>query len=120
MAAERTESKTILLTGPITLYEVSAVRETLRMALAEGKRLRIDLSDSGPWDLAGLQLLISCGGRAGSRSNGTPGQRSGGVHRDRRAIRFVGLVAHGPGVRNASKLCGSHVGPTVDRTGAFR
>ena len=52
--------KTFLLTGPITLYEVSAVRESLRSALAEGKPLRIDLSDSGPWDLAGLQLLISC------------------------------------------------------------
>ena len=60
MAADRSESKTILLTGPITLYEVSAVRQTLRLALAEGKRLRIDLRDSGPWDLAGLQLLVSC------------------------------------------------------------
>jgi anti-anti-sigma factor len=60
MTVEQTETKTILLTGPITLYEVSAVRETLRLALAEGKRLRIDLSDSGPWDLAGLQLLVSC------------------------------------------------------------
>ena len=60
MTVEQTEVKTLLLTGPITLYEVSAVCETLRMALAEGKPLRIDLSDSGPWDLAGLQLLISC------------------------------------------------------------
>jgi ABC-type transporter Mla MlaB component len=60
MAVEPTEVKTILLTGPITLYEVSAVREALRTALAEGKQLRIDLSDSGPWDLAGLQLLVSC------------------------------------------------------------
>ena len=60
MAVEQSEVKTILLTGPITLYEVSAVRETLRKALAEGKQLRIDLTDSGPWDLAGLQLLISC------------------------------------------------------------
>jgi anti-anti-sigma factor len=60
MAVEQSEVKTILLTGPITLYKVSEVRETLREALAEGKQLRIDLSDSGPWDLAGLQLLISC------------------------------------------------------------
>jgi ABC-type transporter Mla MlaB component len=60
MAVEPTEVKTIVLTGPITLYEVSAVRENLRMALAEGKALRIDLADSGPWDLAGLQLLVSC------------------------------------------------------------
>ena len=67
MTVEPTEVKTILLTGPITLYEVSAVRETLRMALAEGKPLRIDLSDSGPWDLAGLQLLISCVKTARSR-----------------------------------------------------
>jgi ABC-type transporter Mla MlaB component len=54
------DEKTILVTGPITIYEVSTVRETLRAALDEGKPLRIDLSDSGPWDVAGLQLLISC------------------------------------------------------------
>jgi ABC-type transporter Mla MlaB component len=60
MTIEETVVKTLLLTGPITLYEVSAVCESLRMALSEGKPLRIDLSDSGPWDLAGLQLLISC------------------------------------------------------------
>jgi len=54
------EVTTIPLTGPITLYEVSAVCGILRTALAEGKQLRIDLTDSGPWDLAGLQLLISC------------------------------------------------------------
>jgi ABC-type transporter Mla MlaB component len=61
MAGEQKEVKTILLTGPITLYEVSAVRESLSTALAEGKSLlQIDLSDSGPWDLAGLQLIVSC------------------------------------------------------------
>ncbi len=60
MANEQSEIKTILLAGPVTLYEVSAVRETLRGALADGKRLQIDLSDTGPWDLAGLQVLISC------------------------------------------------------------
>jgi ABC-type transporter Mla MlaB component len=60
MTVEPTEVKTIRLTGPLTLYEVSAVCEALRMALSEEKPLRIDLSDSGPWDLAGLQLLISC------------------------------------------------------------
>lgn len=49
-----------LLTGPVTLYEVATVRETLRAALAGGEPLRLDLSDSGPWDIAGLQLLISC------------------------------------------------------------
>ena len=51
---------TIPLTGPVTVYEVGTIRETLRTALAEGKSVRIDLSDSGPWDVAGLQLLISC------------------------------------------------------------
>jgi anti-anti-sigma factor len=60
MAVEQTEYKTLRLTGPITLYEVSAVRESLRKALAEGKQLSLDLSDSGPWDLAGVQLLVSC------------------------------------------------------------
>jgi anti-anti-sigma factor len=60
MTVEKPEVTTILLTGPITLYEVAAVGETLRKALAEGKQLRIDLTDSGPWDLAGFQLLIAC------------------------------------------------------------
>ena len=60
MAVEPAPDKTILLTGPITLYEVSTVRQTLRAALAEGRPVRIDLSDTGPWDIAGLQLLISC------------------------------------------------------------
>jgi anti-anti-sigma factor len=60
MAVEPTEFKTIVLTGPITLYEVSTVRETLRMAFAEGKPIRIDLGDSGPWDFAGFQVLVSC------------------------------------------------------------
>ncbi len=60
MAIEETVIKTLVLTGPITLYEVSAVCESLRIALSEGKSMRIDLSDSGPWDLSGLQVLISC------------------------------------------------------------
>jgi ABC-type transporter Mla MlaB component len=60
MTVEPPDVKTIRLTGPITIYEVSPVCETLRMALADEKALRIDLSDSGPWDLAGLQVLISC------------------------------------------------------------
>jgi ABC-type transporter Mla MlaB component len=47
------------LSGPITLYESLEVRETLRAALAEKRDLRVDLDASGPWDLAGLQLLVS-------------------------------------------------------------
>jgi ABC-type transporter Mla MlaB component len=60
MTVEQEEVNTIRLTGPVTLYEVAEVCETLRMALSDGKPVRIDLSDSGPWDLAGIQLLISC------------------------------------------------------------
>jgi ABC-type transporter Mla MlaB component len=67
MTVEESLVKTLLLTGPITLYEVSAVCESLRLALSEGKPLRIDLSDSGPWDLSGLQLLISCVSSARNR-----------------------------------------------------
>ena len=54
------EGTEFVLSGPVTLYEVAAVRDALRSALAGGKPLRIDLSESGPWDIAGLQLLISC------------------------------------------------------------
>jgi ABC-type transporter Mla MlaB component len=60
MAIERPDLKTISFEGPATIYEVSARRETLREALTEGKNLRIDLGSSGKWDLAGLQLLVSC------------------------------------------------------------
>jgi ABC-type transporter Mla MlaB component len=60
MAVEPTESKTIVVAGPLTLYEVSVVRDSLRMALADADNLRIDLSESGPWDLAGIQLLVAC------------------------------------------------------------
>lgn len=50
---------TLALSGPITLYESVDVRETLITALSQGKNLAIDLATSGPWDLAGLQLLVS-------------------------------------------------------------
>jgi ABC-type transporter Mla MlaB component len=52
--------KTILLEGPITIYEVSAIRETLLAAMDEHEDFIIDLSESAKWDLAGLQLMISC------------------------------------------------------------
>lgn len=67
MTVEPKETKTVVLSGPVTLYEVLAVRETLQTAVAEGKHLRIDLSNSGEWDLAGVQLLISCTKSAESR-----------------------------------------------------
>jgi anti-anti-sigma regulatory factor len=58
----------IALSGPATIYESSEIRETLLAALSEGKDLRIDLETSGPWDFAGIQLLVSAsasGRRAG-------------------------------------------------------
>lgn len=58
----------VVISGPATLYELSEIRETLLSALSEGKDLRIDLETSGPWDLGGLQLLVSAsasGRRAG-------------------------------------------------------
>ena len=60
MAVGAFDGKTVFLNGPITLYEVTAVREVLRSALSEGRPLRIDVSEAGPWDIAGLQLLVSC------------------------------------------------------------
>jgi ABC-type transporter Mla MlaB component len=59
---------TVALSGPATLYELVEIRESLLAAMAEGKDLRIDLETTGPWDLSGLQLLISAtasGRRAG-------------------------------------------------------
>ena len=44
--------------------------ESLIDALAEKKRVRVDLELSGPWDLAGFQLLISA--VASGRKAGLP------------------------------------------------
>jgi ABC-type transporter Mla MlaB component len=59
MANGQAGSKTIALEGAATIYEASALREKLREALADGGDIRIDLGESGRWDLAGLQLMIS-------------------------------------------------------------
>jgi len=59
---------TVSLSGPATLYELAEIRESLLAAIAVGKDLRIDLETTGPWDLAGLQLMIAAtasGRRAG-------------------------------------------------------
>jgi len=58
----------VRLSGPATLYELAEIRESLLAAMAGGEDLRIDLETTGPWDLSGLQLLISAtasGRRAG-------------------------------------------------------
>jgi ABC-type transporter Mla MlaB component len=60
MATDSASGKVIRLTGPVTLYEVKAVRDLMRVALSEGLPLQIDLSESGPWDVGGLQLLVAC------------------------------------------------------------
>jgi ABC-type transporter Mla MlaB component len=60
MSVDRPDPRIVGLEGPATIYEVSALREILREELAAGNDFRIDLGDTGKWDLAGLQLLISC------------------------------------------------------------
>jgi len=54
------DSGTIALEGPATIYEVAALRESLGEALERTHHLTIELGDSGKWDLAGLQILVSC------------------------------------------------------------
>ena len=49
----------LALTGPVTLGEVVRLRGLLLAAMSDGDELRLDLSASGPWDLAGLQLVLS-------------------------------------------------------------
>jgi len=64
------EPKTVALDGPVTIYEVAGLREAFLEALAEGVDLRVELDESTKWDLAGLQLLVSCvaTAHAGGRS----------------------------------------------------
>jgi ABC-type transporter Mla MlaB component len=59
---------TIVVTGPLTRDEVGRWHEAFADGLARGRGLRIDLAGSGPWDLAGVQLLLATlasGQRAG-------------------------------------------------------
>jgi len=43
----------------VTLAEVAQWRSALSGSLARGQGLRLDLAGSGPWDLAGVQLLLA-------------------------------------------------------------
>ena len=52
--------KTVGLDGPVTIYEVAGLKEAFCKALAEAVDLRVELDESTKWDLAGLQLLVSC------------------------------------------------------------
>jgi phospholipid transport system transporter-binding protein len=52
------------LTGPATLAEAPRLKEVLLSALAGGGPIRVDLAEAGPWDVAGLQLLIAAEGSA--------------------------------------------------------
>jgi anti-anti-sigma regulatory factor len=61
---------TVMLSGPMTLYEASEIREELMAALNTRQPLRLDLETTGPWDLAGLQLLASA--VASAREAGVP------------------------------------------------
>jgi ABC-type transporter Mla MlaB component len=50
---------TVTVTGPVTRTEVSHWRDRLATALSRGQGLRLDLAAAGPWDVAGLQLLLA-------------------------------------------------------------
>lgn len=58
-AGDPGDANVVQLSGPVTLYESNETRETLLAALAEGRNVLIDLETTGPWDLSGLQLLVS-------------------------------------------------------------
>jgi ABC-type transporter Mla MlaB component len=54
----RTETS-IEVTGPVTLAEVARWQGAFAEVLSRGHGLRIDLAGSGPWDVAGVQLLLA-------------------------------------------------------------
>ncbi len=63
-------SSVIVVTGPLTRDEVGRWHESFAEGLVQGRGLRIDLSGSGPWDLAGVQLLLAA--IASGRRTGWP------------------------------------------------
>jgi ABC-type transporter Mla MlaB component len=50
---------TVSISGPVTITEAAHWRAVLLAAFERGTTVRIDLAASGPWDLCGVQLLIS-------------------------------------------------------------
>jgi ABC-type transporter Mla MlaB component len=58
------------VTGPVTRAEIQRWRDDFSEALPRSQSLRIDLAGSGPWDLAGVQLLLAtmASGRIAGRS----------------------------------------------------
>ena len=50
---------TVEVTGPVTRAEAARWRDAFSDGLSRGRGLRIDLAGSGPWDLAGVQLLLA-------------------------------------------------------------
>jgi ABC-type transporter Mla MlaB component len=61
---------TVEVTGPLTRAEVAQWHQLLKDGLARGRGLRIELAASGPWDLAGVQLLLAA--IASARASGQP------------------------------------------------
>ena len=59
MSTVKPDREEFVLSGPVTLYESAEVRDRLLTATQGDRDLAIDLETSGPWDLAGLQLLIA-------------------------------------------------------------
>ena len=59
MTTDDPDALTVVLSGPVTVYESAEARETLLAALAVGKDVRVHLETSGPWDVAGVQLLLA-------------------------------------------------------------
>jgi anti-anti-sigma regulatory factor len=57
--ASNRRAATVFVTGPVTLAEAPGWREDLADGLARFDGLRLDLGRSGPWDLAGAQVLLS-------------------------------------------------------------
>jgi ABC-type transporter Mla MlaB component len=50
---------TVDVTGPVTRAEAARWRDAFAADLSRGQGLRIELAGSGPWDVAGVQLLIA-------------------------------------------------------------
>ena len=59
---------TLAITGPLTLSEVPRWRDAWLAVGASARVVTVDLADAGPWDLAGLQLILA--GLASARRGG--------------------------------------------------
>ncbi|MDT8441444.1 MAG: STAS domain-containing protein [Desulfuromonadales bacterium] len=87
---EAEESGQLILSGDLTIDEITVIREQVLEAFARTDRLAIDISAVARFDIAGLQLLCACHRYAGAHGR-TIQLQTGSNQALRDIVRQIGM-----------------------------